>query len=59
MVGVNVGVPAPMAVFAFSGWNRSFFGDLHVQGAEGVMFYTRQKLILSRWDATYQRHQGW
>ena len=59
MVGVNVGVPAPMAVFAFSGWNRSFFGDLHVQGTEGVLFYTRQKLVLSRWDATYQRHQGW
>jgi malonate-semialdehyde dehydrogenase (acetylating) / methylmalonate-semialdehyde dehydrogenase len=59
MVGVNVGVPAPMAVFAFSGWNRSFFGDLHVQGTEGVMFYTRQKLILSRWDASYQQHQGW
>ena len=59
MVGVNVGVPAPMATFAFSGWNRSFFGDLHVQGTEGVMFYTRQKLVLSRWDATYQRHLGW
>jgi malonate-semialdehyde dehydrogenase (acetylating)/methylmalonate-semialdehyde dehydrogenase len=59
MVGINVGVPAPMAVFAFSGWNRSFFGDLHVQGTEGVMFYTRQKLVLSRWDASYQRQQGW
>jgi malonate-semialdehyde dehydrogenase (acetylating)/methylmalonate-semialdehyde dehydrogenase len=59
MVGVNVGVPAPMAVFAFSGWNRSFFGDLHVQGTEGVMFYTRQKLILSRWDSSYERRQGW
>lgn len=59
MVGVNVGVPAPMALFAFSGWNRSFFGDLHVQGTEGILFYTRQKLILSRWDATYQRQQGW
>jgi malonate-semialdehyde dehydrogenase (acetylating)/methylmalonate-semialdehyde dehydrogenase len=59
MVGINVGVPAPMAVFAFSGWNRSFFGDLHVQGTEGVLFYTRQKLILSRWDSTYQRQQGW
>jgi len=59
MVGVNVGVPAPMAVFAFSGWNRSFFGDLHVQGTEGVLFYTRQKLILSRWDNSYQRLQGW
>jgi len=59
MVGVNVGVPAPMAVFSFSGWNESFYGDLHVQGAEGVMFYTRQKLVLSRWDATYRREQGW
>jgi malonate-semialdehyde dehydrogenase (acetylating)/methylmalonate-semialdehyde dehydrogenase len=59
MIGVNVGVPAPMAVFSFSGWNRSFYGDLHVQGMEGVMFYTRQKLILSRWDQNYQRQFGW
>lgn len=59
MVGVNVGVPAPMAAFAFSGWNRSFFGDLHVQGTEGVMFYTRQKVVLSRWDNAYRRTQGW
>jgi malonate-semialdehyde dehydrogenase (acetylating)/methylmalonate-semialdehyde dehydrogenase len=59
MVGINVGVPAPMALFAFSGWNRSFFGDLHVQGTEGVMFYTRQKLVLSRWDSTYYRQHGW
>lgn len=59
MVGVNVGVPAPMATFAFSGWNRSFFGDLHVQGVEGVMFYTRQKIVLSRWDNAYRRTQGW
>jgi malonate-semialdehyde dehydrogenase (acetylating)/methylmalonate-semialdehyde dehydrogenase len=59
MVGINVGVPAPMAIFSFSGWNRSFFGDLHVQGIEGVMFYTRQKLVLSRWDEGYQRRLGW
>ncbi len=59
MVGVNVGVPAPMAVFSFSGWNGSFFGDLHVQGMEGVLFYTRQKMILSRWDSDYERQQGW
>ena len=59
MIGINVGVPAPMAWFPVTGWNRSFFGDLHVQGTEGVIFYTRQKLILSRWDASYQRHQGW
>jgi malonate-semialdehyde dehydrogenase (acetylating) / methylmalonate-semialdehyde dehydrogenase len=59
MIGVNVGVPAPMALFSFSGWNRSFYGDLHVQGTEGVMFYTRQKLVLSRWDKAYQRQFGW
>jgi malonate-semialdehyde dehydrogenase (acetylating) / methylmalonate-semialdehyde dehydrogenase len=59
MVGVNVGVPAPMAQFSFSGWNRSFFGDLHVQGQEGVLFYTRQKMVLSRWDKAYVRAQGW
>ncbi len=59
MIGVNVGIPAPMAIFSFSGWNRSFYGDLHVQGVEGVMFYTRQKLVLSRWDKGYQRQFGW
>jgi malonate-semialdehyde dehydrogenase (acetylating)/methylmalonate-semialdehyde dehydrogenase len=59
MIGVNVGIPAPMALFSFSGWNRSFYGDLHVQGTEGVMFYTRQKLVLSRWDKGYQRQFGW
>ncbi len=59
MVGVNVPVPAPMAMFAFSGWNQSFFGDLHVQGTEGVRFYTRQRLTLSRWDDSYVRKHGW
>jgi len=59
MIGVNVGVPAPMSLFSFSGWNDSFYGDLHVQGMEGVMFYTRQKCVLSRWDANYVRAMGW
>lgn len=49
MIGINVGVPAPMAWFPFTGWNRSFFGDLHIQGVEGIQFYTRQKTTLSRW----------
>lgn len=49
MVGINVGIPAPMAIFPFTGWNQSFFGDLHLQGTEGVQFYTRQKVVLSRW----------
>jgi malonate-semialdehyde dehydrogenase (acetylating)/methylmalonate-semialdehyde dehydrogenase len=59
MLGVNVGVPAPMALFSFSGWNHSFFGDLHVQGIEGMMFYTRQKVVLTRWDKNYVRQHGW
>ena len=59
MLGVNVGVPAPMSLFSFSGWNESFYGDLHVQGIEGVMFYTRQKCVLSRWDKSYVRAMGW
>ena len=49
MIGVNVGVPAPMAWFPFTGWNKSFFGDLHMQGVEGMQFYTQQKLTLTRW----------
>ena len=49
MLGINVGVPAPMAFFPFSGWNGSFFGDLHIQGKEGFAFYTRQKVTMSRW----------
>jgi malonate-semialdehyde dehydrogenase (acetylating)/methylmalonate-semialdehyde dehydrogenase len=59
MIGVNVGVPAPMALFPFSGWNDSFYGDLHLQGTEGVLFFTRQKIVLSRWDNNYQRSLGW
>ncbi len=49
MVGINIGVPAPLAYFPFSGWDYSFFGDLHLQGREGIMFYTRQKVTTSRW----------
>jgi len=52
MIGINVGVPAPMAWFPFTGWNRSFFGDLHIQGAESFQFYTRQKMTMTRWFAS-------
>ena len=52
MIGINVGVPAPMAWFPFTGWNGSFFGDLHVQGMEGVQFYTRQQVTMTRWMRT-------
>ena len=49
MVGINIGVPASMAWLPFNGWNDSFFGDLHMQGKEGVQFFTQQKVTTSRW----------
>ena len=49
MIGINIGVPASMAWFPFSGWDASFFGDLHMQGREGVQFFTQQKVTTSRW----------
>jgi malonate-semialdehyde dehydrogenase (acetylating)/methylmalonate-semialdehyde dehydrogenase len=49
MVGINIGVPASMAWFPFNGWNESFFGDLHMQGKEGVQFFTQQKVTTTRW----------
>jgi malonate-semialdehyde dehydrogenase (acetylating)/methylmalonate-semialdehyde dehydrogenase len=56
MIGINVGVPAPMAWFPFTGWNRSFFGDLHIQGTESILFYTRQKVTLTRWPKSDDSH---
>jgi malonate-semialdehyde dehydrogenase (acetylating)/methylmalonate-semialdehyde dehydrogenase len=49
MIGINVGVPAPLAMFPFSGWDDSFYGDLHIQGREAIQFYTRQKVTTTRW----------
>lgn len=49
MVGINIGVPASMAWFPFNGWGESFFGDLHMQGKEGVQFFTQQKVAMTRW----------
>jgi malonate-semialdehyde dehydrogenase (acetylating)/methylmalonate-semialdehyde dehydrogenase len=49
MVGINVGVAAPMAFFPFAGWKNSFFGDLHAHGKDAIAFYTEQKVIMSRW----------
>jgi malonate-semialdehyde dehydrogenase (acetylating)/methylmalonate-semialdehyde dehydrogenase len=49
MVGINLGVPATMAMFPFTGWDDSFYGDLHIQGKEGVQFYTQQKVVSTRW----------
>ncbi len=52
MVGINVPIPVPMAFFSFGGWKSSLFGDLHMHGMEGVYFYTRTKVITSRWPAS-------
>ncbi|MFB7640255.1 CoA-acylating methylmalonate-semialdehyde dehydrogenase [Peribacillus butanolivorans] len=49
MLGVNVGVPAPMAFFPFSGWKDSFYGDLHANGTDGVEFFTRKKMVTARY----------
>jgi malonate-semialdehyde dehydrogenase (acetylating)/methylmalonate-semialdehyde dehydrogenase len=49
MVGVNVPIPVPMAYYSFGGWKDSLFGDTHAHGTEGVHFYTRGKVVTSRW----------
>jgi len=49
MVGINVGVPAPVAFFPFTGWKNSFFGDLHALGKDSVRFYTEQRVVTCRW----------
>ncbi len=49
MIGVNIGVAAPVAWFPFAGWKDSFDGDLHANGRDAFEFYTRRKVITSRW----------
>ncbi|GIN98571.1 methylmalonate semialdehyde dehydrogenase [acylating] 2 [Siminovitchia terrae] len=48
MLGINLGVPAPMAFFPFSGYKKSFYGDLHANGRDGIEFYTRKKMVTQR-----------
>lgn len=55
MVGINVPIPVPMAFFSFGGWKASLFGDLHMHGMEGVSFYTRSKVVTTRWPAPAER----
>nr|WP_281181904.1 CoA-acylating methylmalonate-semialdehyde dehydrogenase [Actinomadura macra] len=55
MVGVNVPIPVPMAYYSFGGWKNSLFGDTHAHGAEGVHFYTRGKVVTSRWPRSARR----
>lgn len=54
-IGINIGVAAPMAYFPFSGWNDSFFGDLHGQSHHGVEFYTQTKVVVERWPREWSR----
>jgi malonate-semialdehyde dehydrogenase (acetylating)/methylmalonate-semialdehyde dehydrogenase len=49
MLGVNIGVAAPMAFFPFTGWKDSFFGDLHAHGRDAIEFYTEKKVVITRW----------
>jgi malonate-semialdehyde dehydrogenase (acetylating) / methylmalonate-semialdehyde dehydrogenase len=49
MVGINVPIPVPVAWYSFGGWKASLFGDLHMYGPEGIQFYTRAKVVTSRW----------
>jgi malonate-semialdehyde dehydrogenase (acetylating)/methylmalonate-semialdehyde dehydrogenase len=60
MIGVNVPIPVPMAFYSFGGWKSSLFGDTHVHGPEGVKFYTRAKVVTTRWpeEAQLPEHHG-
>lgn len=52
MIGINVPIPVPVPYYSFGGWKASLFGDTHIHGPEGVAFYTRAKVVTSRWPAT-------
>jgi malonate-semialdehyde dehydrogenase (acetylating)/methylmalonate-semialdehyde dehydrogenase len=54
-IGINIGVAAPMAQFPFSGWNESFFGDLHGQGRHAIEFFTQTKVVIERWPKEWSR----
>jgi malonate-semialdehyde dehydrogenase (acetylating)/methylmalonate-semialdehyde dehydrogenase len=56
MIGINVPVPVPMAYYSFGGWKDSLFGDRHIHGPEGVSFYTRGKVVTSRWPQVSAAH---
>ena len=59
MLGINVGVPAPMGFFPFGGWKDSIYGYLNTQGADAVAFYTRKKVITERWFGAEAPKDGW
>ena len=55
MIGVNVPIPVPVSYYSFGGWKESLFGDSHIYGPEGVQFYTRGKVVTSRWPDPHTR----
>ncbi len=59
MLGINLGVPAPLAFFSFGGWKQSLFGDLHAHGPDAVAFYTRKKVVTERWFGAEAPKDGW
>ena len=52
MVGINVPIPVPAAAYSFGGWKSSLFGDTHAYGPDGVRFFTRSKVVTSKWPRT-------
>ncbi len=59
MLGINLGVPAPMAFFSFAGWKGSIFGDLGTHGPDAVAFYTKKKVVTERWFGAETPKEGW
>jgi malonate-semialdehyde dehydrogenase (acetylating)/methylmalonate-semialdehyde dehydrogenase len=59
MLGINLGVPAPMAFFSFSGWKASIFGDLGTHGPDAIAFYTKKKVVTERWFGAETPKEGW
>ena len=57
MIGINVPIPVPMAYYSFGGWKASLFGDTHAHGMEGIHFFTRGKVVTSRWPDPAQPHR--
>jgi malonate-semialdehyde dehydrogenase (acetylating)/methylmalonate-semialdehyde dehydrogenase len=58
MIGINVPIPVPMAYYSFGGWKNSLFGDTHAHGVEGVHFFTRGKVVTSRWADPHDKPTG-
>jgi malonate-semialdehyde dehydrogenase (acetylating) / methylmalonate-semialdehyde dehydrogenase len=56
MIGIDVPVPVPMSYYSFGGWKDSLIGDSPVHGPEGIRFYTRPKVVTTRWPQPEQRH---